>query len=139
MRGDVLKAIKGSKDVTNAIILTHNIDFIFLQSMVIPALQKCGQPALTVFTDAECATQSFIHQRHVLRGPEGDPKYQHEVQGNHKPVESVEQTHDVSPIVSQRKKRDCPSVDCPLFPTHAIVPLSSQKKPKHQPLAGRMP
>ena len=67
MREDILKIIRGAKDVTNAVILTHNIDFVFLQSVVIPALRRCGQPALTVFADAECAAEAFPHQLRVLR------------------------------------------------------------------------
>ena len=44
MREDVLKIVTRAKDVTNAVILTHNIDFVFMQSVVIPALRKCGSP-----------------------------------------------------------------------------------------------
>ena len=66
MRQDILKIIRSSKDITNAIILTHNIDFVFVQSVVIPALRKCGSPSLTIFADAECATQTYQHQARVL-------------------------------------------------------------------------
>ena len=66
MRQDILKIIRSAKDVTNAIILTHNIDFVFVQSVVIPALSKCGSPSLTIFADAECATQTYQHQARVL-------------------------------------------------------------------------
>ena len=66
MRQDILKIIRNSKDITNAIILTHNIDFVFVQSVVIPALRKCGSPSLTIFADAECATQTYQHQARVL-------------------------------------------------------------------------
>ena len=59
MRRDLLKIVAGAKDVTNAIILTHNIDFVFVQAVVIPALRKCGSPTLTVFADADCAAQAY--------------------------------------------------------------------------------
>ena len=66
MRQDILKIIKSTKDTTNAVILTHNIDFVFVQSVVIPALRKCGSPPLTIFADAECAAQTYQHQARVL-------------------------------------------------------------------------
>ncbi len=68
MRNDLLKAIAGSKDVTNAIILTHNIDFVFLQTVVLAAFRKCGHPTITVFADVQCAAESFTHQASVLDG-----------------------------------------------------------------------
>jgi hypothetical protein len=68
MRSDLLKAIAGSKEVTNAIILTHNIDFIFLQTVVLAAFRKCGHPTITVFADAQCAAESFAHQAPMLDG-----------------------------------------------------------------------
>lgn len=68
MRKDLIKLIEAQGDVTNAIILTHNIDFVFLQLIVIPALGRCGRPTLTVFADAQCATDSFAYQSPVLSG-----------------------------------------------------------------------
>jgi hypothetical protein len=68
MRSDLLKAIAGSKDVTNAIILTHNIDFVFLQTVVLAAFRASGHPTITVFADAQCAAESFAHQAPVLDG-----------------------------------------------------------------------
>lgn len=66
MRSDIVKIIEAEKDVTNVIVLTHNIDFVFIQSVVIPALRRCGHPALTVFADAQCANESYQHQHLVL-------------------------------------------------------------------------
>ena len=66
MREDVLKVIENAKDITNAIVLTHNIDFIFVQSVVLPALRKCGSPALTIFADAHCAELAYQQQAPVL-------------------------------------------------------------------------
>ena len=66
MREDVLKIIQSTKDVTNAVILSHNIDFVFVQAVVIPALRKCGSPKLTIFADADCAAQTYQHQARVL-------------------------------------------------------------------------
>ncbi len=66
MRHDILKTVKDARDVTNAVILTHNIDFVFVQSIVVPALAKCGSPKLTIFADAECAAQTYQYQSQVL-------------------------------------------------------------------------
>ena len=66
MRQDLLKIVAGAKDVTNAIILTHNVDFVFVQTIVIPTLRKCGSPSLTVFADADCAAQAYGYQARVL-------------------------------------------------------------------------
>src|SRR5882724_1101829 len=68
MRHDVLRSIRESRDVTSAIILTHNIDFAFIQALVLPALRKCGSPAVTVFADATCSKQSFELQHRILSG-----------------------------------------------------------------------
>lgn len=68
MRGDVLKTISSAKKVTNAIILTHNIDFVFVQTVVLAAFRRCGHPTLTIFADAGCAADSFAYQHPVLTG-----------------------------------------------------------------------
>lgn len=66
MRQDLVRLIEGQGDVSNAIILTHNIDFVFLQTIVLPALKHCGRPKLTVFADAQCAANSYADQAPVL-------------------------------------------------------------------------
>lgn len=68
MRQDLLKLIDAEKDVTNAIILTHNIDFIFLQSIVLPVMKRCGNPKLTIFADAQCATETYSRQAPIISG-----------------------------------------------------------------------
>lgn len=66
MRNDLLEIISSAKDVTSAIVLTHNIDFIFIQTVALPKFRRCGHPTLTIFADATCATESFAHQQPVL-------------------------------------------------------------------------
>jgi hypothetical protein len=66
MKQNLIKLIKKASEITNAIILTHNIDFIFLQSVVLPALKSIGHPKLTVFADAQCSEESFANQFKVL-------------------------------------------------------------------------
>ena len=68
MRQDLLELIQSQEDVTNAIILTHNIDFVFIQLVVLPALRRCGRPTFTVFADSQCATETFGYQAPVLVG-----------------------------------------------------------------------
>ena len=66
MRENLIKQIKNTKDVTNVIVFTHNIDFIFLQSVVLRVLKYIGHPKLTVFADAHCSAESYATQNKVL-------------------------------------------------------------------------
>lgn len=66
MRDDVITTISSAKDVSNAIILTHNIDFVFIQTVVLAAFRRCGNSSITIFADASCAAESFAHQAPVL-------------------------------------------------------------------------
>ena len=66
MRADVLDVISSAKDITNAVILTHNIDFVFVQTVVLSAFRRSGHPTITVFADSGCAAESFAHQKGVL-------------------------------------------------------------------------
>lgn len=69
MRRNVLDWICDTMtDATSAIVLTHNIDFLFVQSIFQPKLGKCGTPKLTIFADAGCASGSFQQQQMFLRG-----------------------------------------------------------------------
>lgn len=68
MREDLLKAIAKGKGVTSAIILTHNIDFMFFQSVALPAFRRCGHPSITIFADAACALATHSGQREYLSG-----------------------------------------------------------------------
>jgi hypothetical protein len=68
MRHDLLSSIAEEKDVTNAIVLTHNIDFVFVQTVVLSALRRCGHPSLTIFADAGSASATFSHQAPLLYG-----------------------------------------------------------------------
>jgi len=68
MRQDVIKQICELDKITNVIVLTHNIDFIFLQSVFLSAMKQCGHPSLTIFADAQCARETYKYQHHVLAG-----------------------------------------------------------------------
>ena len=67
MRRDVLKVISSAKEITNAVVLTHNIDFVFLQTVGAfraPSLWPTNHYPLLL--TAGCAAESFAHQRNVL-------------------------------------------------------------------------
>lgn len=66
MKRDILDEIRQAKDATHIFILTHNIDFFFTQSMLLPVLRKCGNPGLTIFADSNCASTSFQEQSRWL-------------------------------------------------------------------------
>ncbi len=66
MKRDILDEIRQAKEATQIIILTHNIDFFFIQSMLLPVLRKCGNPGLTIFADSNCASASFQEQSRWL-------------------------------------------------------------------------
>ena len=66
MRSDVLDVIASARDVTNAVVLTHNIDFVFVQTVVLSAFRRCGYPTITVFADSGCAAETFSQQKAVL-------------------------------------------------------------------------
>lgn len=54
------------KKAHNAIVLTHNIDFLFVESVVIPRLRAIGSPQLTIFADAACAAGSYQTQQTLV-------------------------------------------------------------------------
>jgi hypothetical protein len=67
IRANILDHVCGSlKSAQAAIVLTHNIDFLFVQSLLLPRLRKLGHPKLTVFADAACATGSYQQQRGLV-------------------------------------------------------------------------
>lgn len=54
------------KKATTAIVLTHNIDFLFVESILLPRLRNIGHPQLTIFADAACASNSFQAQEPLI-------------------------------------------------------------------------
>ena len=68
MRQSLIENIRKENNLTSAIILTHNIDFVFLQLVVLPAFRTAGHPKLTVFADARCAADTFSAQSPIIEG-----------------------------------------------------------------------
>ncbi|MGM9484776.1 hypothetical protein ACS5PN_26515 [Roseateles sp. NT4] len=68
MRSSLLDALAKVQDVTDVIVMTHNVDFTFLQTLALRALTRHTQPRITVFADAQCAQESFASQRQHLTG-----------------------------------------------------------------------
>jgi hypothetical protein len=66
MRLDLLSRIREHQDLTNVLVLTHNVDFVFIQNLVLAALRPCGSPSLTVFADAGCARECYALQGALL-------------------------------------------------------------------------
>lgn len=52
----------------HAIWLTHNVDFLFVQSMVTPRLRQAGNPRLTILADSVCSGGSYAQQWPFLSG-----------------------------------------------------------------------
>lgn len=68
VRASILREIEALKGLTHAFVLTHDIDFLFVQGLVLRALRTAGEPALTVFADAGCAADSFEAQASLAVG-----------------------------------------------------------------------
>jgi hypothetical protein len=62
VREDLIKIIGGQKDLTNVIITTFNIDFVFIENVLLRELRKCGHPTLTILADADEVANSFASQ-----------------------------------------------------------------------------
>ena len=68
MNADLLAEISATTGAEHAVILTHNIDFLFLESVVLGALRQAGQPSLTVFADMICCAETYPRQRAYIQG-----------------------------------------------------------------------
>jgi len=68
MTEDLLKSISKAKNVHSIIVLTHNIDFLFIQTVVLKFLKKIGSPSLTIFADAQCVQESYENQKLIIHG-----------------------------------------------------------------------
>lgn len=68
MRDDLIKQITALKNINHVVVLTHNIDFVFLQTVFLSALKQCGHPGLTLFADAQCARESYRFQSSMITG-----------------------------------------------------------------------
>jgi hypothetical protein len=69
MRRNVLTWLTAqAPNAHHALILTHNIHFLFVQSVLAAKLRQAGNPRLTIFADAACAAQAFGEQRRLIDG-----------------------------------------------------------------------
>jgi hypothetical protein len=62
MRDDIIKLVAGQKNLTHVLITTFNIDFIFIESVLLRELRKCGHPSLTILADADEVVTTFSSQ-----------------------------------------------------------------------------
>jgi len=58
MTEDLLRSISKEKDVHSIIVLSHNIDFIFIETVVLKYIKKMGSASLRIFADAQCVEES---------------------------------------------------------------------------------
>lgn len=65
-RNVIEEVCRGIQKATAAIVLTHNIDFLFVESILLPRLRDLGSPQLTIFADAACAASSFRMQERLV-------------------------------------------------------------------------
>ena len=68
MRSSILREIEKMKGLTHALILTHNVDFFFIQGLLLRALKSAGSPSLSIFADAERAATTFAGQGNLASG-----------------------------------------------------------------------
>jgi hypothetical protein len=69
MKRNVLAWLTGEvEQARHAIILTHNINFLFVQGVLTPRLRWAGNPRLTIFADAASAASSWRQDRALLDG-----------------------------------------------------------------------
>jgi hypothetical protein len=68
MRSSILREIEKMKGVTHAFILTHDVDFFFIQGLLLKALRAAGSPLLTIFADGGRAASSFQSQGPLASG-----------------------------------------------------------------------
>jgi HKD family nuclease len=69
MRRNVLNWLTAEiPNARHAVILTHNIHFLFVQSVLTAKLRQAGNPRLTIFADAMCAGSAFAEQHALLDG-----------------------------------------------------------------------
>ena len=68
MRRSILQDLESQKGITHAMVLTHDIDFFFIQNLVLRALRSAGNPALTIFADAGRAADFFATQGDFTSG-----------------------------------------------------------------------
>jgi hypothetical protein len=63
---DILQLIQSHKEVTHIIVLTHDVDFLFVEHLLLDVLHKCGTPRLTVYADAGRAAESYALQSSMV-------------------------------------------------------------------------
>lgn len=72
MRRRLLQALDDASlqalEITNAWLITHDLDWLFFQAQVLPRIEALGAPRIVVLADGERAMGSFIDQQPFLDG-----------------------------------------------------------------------
>lgn len=66
MKQNVLAHLATIGDVEDVVVLTHDVDFLFIQSVVLPELRRHGSPKLTILADAGRADDYYARQRDLV-------------------------------------------------------------------------
>jgi len=66
VRDDLVTIIGKQKSLTHVLVTTFNIDFIFIENIILRRLRSCGHPSLTVFADADEAAAAYASQARWL-------------------------------------------------------------------------
>lgn len=66
MTDDVLNLVSGK--LSHVVVLTHDLDFLFVQSLLLPRLRKHGHPSLTIFADADVVARWHKDQSAWIEG-----------------------------------------------------------------------
>ena len=67
MRHNILAWLESTgPSADHVIVLTHNIDFLFLEAVLLPKLRAIGDPSLTIFADSASAAATFKTQAPLI-------------------------------------------------------------------------
>ncbi|MEZ2347033.1 phospholipase D-like domain-containing protein [Terriglobus sp. RCC_193] len=67
MRHNILAWLESTgPSADQVIVLTHNIDFLFLEAVLLPKLRAIGDPSLTIFADSASAAATFKTQAPLI-------------------------------------------------------------------------
>jgi hypothetical protein len=62
MRKNIIDKLSKLKNISNVVIFTHNIDFLFLQTVVASTLRKVGNPKILIFAEKSCVYEAYNRQ-----------------------------------------------------------------------------
>jgi len=64
VKAKILEQLSKLGSLSHVFALTYNVDLVFVERWLVPALRKCGHPTLSIVADAARVAESFSRQRH---------------------------------------------------------------------------